>query len=222
MKDIIRLYDNRWRFYINIFAINKNIHFHQARPGTDNPHTPLDLTLIFFWEIAQQRHHKDKAKTPQRHSKDTTKTQQRHHKDTTKTQQRHSKDTTKTPQRHSKDTAKTPQKHHKDTESQTQHDSILHDLNQDNIEQSVHWCDPTGETSGFMVKIQSHEVETPNYDQHILSITCEQNEMNYWTRCSTLCSSSAPTECILRHDQLASAVRIKLILLRMIQHTTLT
>ena len=72
-----------------------------------------------------------------------------------------------------------------------------------------------------MVKIQSHEVSTPNYDQHILSITCERNEMKCWTRCNTFCSSSAPTEYILRHDQLASVVRIKLILLAMTHHTTL-
>lgn len=153
------MYDNRWRFYIYIFARNKNIHFHQARTGTDNPHTALDLTLIFL--LINRT-----AKTPQRQSN-------------------------------------------------------LHDLNQDNIEQSVHWCDPTGETAGFMVKIQSHEVSTPNYDQHILSITCERNEMKCWTRCNTFCSSSAPTECVLSHDQLASVVRIKLILLAMTHHTTL-
>jgi len=79
-------------------------------------------------------------------------------------------------------------------------------------------ADLTGETAEFVVKIQSHEVDTPNYDQHILSITCEQI-MNCRTQYSTFCSSSAPKECILRHDPLAS-VHIKLILLRLIHHTT--
>ena len=35
-------------------------------------------------------------------------------------------------------------------------------------------ADLTEETAGFVVKIQGHEVDTTNYGQHILSITCEQ------------------------------------------------